>query len=64
MFFLIIALLQVYSLLYRLLLSLWSGAYSLKQIPDVSPTGRYTTALPFLIILSVSAIKEIFEDLV
>lgn len=36
----------------------------LQQINDVSPTGRYTTAVPFLIILSVSAIKEIFEDLV
>ncbi|KAI6215006.1 Phospholipid-transporting ATPase [Aphelenchoides besseyi] len=35
----------------------------LQQIPDVSPTGRYTTAVPFLIILSVSALKEIFEDL-
>uniref|UniRef100_F1KSC3 Phospholipid-transporting ATPase n=1 Tax=Ascaris suum TaxID=6253 RepID=F1KSC3_ASCSU len=35
----------------------------LQQIPDVSPTGRYTTALPFLIILSVSAVKEIFEDI-
>ncbi|KAI1710667.1 cation transport ATPase (P-type) domain-containing protein [Ditylenchus destructor] len=35
----------------------------LQQIPDVSPTGRYTTAFPFLIILSISAIKEIFEDL-
>jgi phospholipid-transporting ATPase len=34
-----------------------------QQIPDVSPTGRYTTAVPFMIILSVSAIKEIFEDL-
>ncbi|CAI2349433.1 unnamed protein product [Caenorhabditis sp. 36 PRJEB53466] len=34
----------------------------LQQIPDVSPTGRYTTAVPFLIILSVSALKEIFED--
>uniref|UniRef100_A0A915D5Y4 Phospholipid-transporting ATPase n=1 Tax=Ditylenchus dipsaci TaxID=166011 RepID=A0A915D5Y4_9BILA len=35
----------------------------LQQIPGVSPTGRYTTAVPFLIILSVSALKEIFEDL-
>ncbi|CAI5443943.1 unnamed protein product [Caenorhabditis angaria] len=35
----------------------------LQQIPDVSPTGRYTTAVPFLIILSVSALKEMFEDL-
>ncbi|CAB3401820.1 unnamed protein product [Caenorhabditis bovis] len=36
----------------------------LQQIPDVSPTGRYTTAVPFIIILSVSALKEIFEDIV
>uniref|UniRef100_A0A0N5BVR4 Phospholipid-transporting ATPase n=1 Tax=Strongyloides papillosus TaxID=174720 RepID=A0A0N5BVR4_STREA len=34
----------------------------LQQIPDVSPTGRYTTAGPFLIILFISALKEIFED--
>ncbi|KRZ45444.1 putative phospholipid-transporting ATPase IA [Trichinella pseudospiralis] len=34
----------------------------LQQIPDVSPTGRYTTAVPLLCILSVSAIKEIIED--
>uniref|UniRef100_A0AC35GRY5 P-type ATPase N-terminal domain-containing protein n=1 Tax=Panagrolaimus sp. PS1159 TaxID=55785 RepID=A0AC35GRY5_9BILA len=35
----------------------------LQQIPDVSPTGRYTTAVPFLMIMAISAIKEIFEDL-
>ncbi|VDP00822.1 unnamed protein product [Soboliphyme baturini] len=35
----------------------------LQQIPDVSPTGRYTTAFPLLCILSVSAVKEIIEDL-
>ncbi|XP_045203321.2 probable phospholipid-transporting ATPase IA isoform X3 [Mercenaria mercenaria] len=34
----------------------------LQQIPKVSPTGRYTTAVPLLFILSVSAIKEIIED--
>jgi len=34
----------------------------LQQIPDVSPTGRYTTAVPLLCILFVSAIKEIIED--
>ncbi|VDK46448.1 unnamed protein product [Anisakis simplex] len=32
------------------------------QIPDVSPTGRYTTAVPFCLILAVSALKELFED--
>uniref|UniRef100_A0A914HZ23 Phospholipid-transporting ATPase n=1 Tax=Globodera rostochiensis TaxID=31243 RepID=A0A914HZ23_GLORO len=35
----------------------------LQQIPDVSPTGYYTTAVPFLFILTVSALKEIFEDI-
>ncbi|XP_077014989.1 phospholipid-transporting ATPase IB-like isoform X3 [Tamandua tetradactyla] len=34
----------------------------LQQIPDVSPTGKYTTLLPLLIILSISGIKEIVED--
>lgn len=34
----------------------------MQQIPNVSPTGRYTTAGPLIFILTVSAIKEIFED--
>jgi magnesium-transporting ATPase (P-type) len=34
----------------------------LQQIPNVSPTGRYTTAIPLMFILSVSAIKELVED--
>ncbi|XP_065883970.1 phospholipid-transporting ATPase IB-like [Dysidea avara] len=34
----------------------------LQQIPGVSPTGRFNTAVPLLIVLSVSAIKEIIED--
>ncbi|XP_057312716.1 probable phospholipid-transporting ATPase IA isoform X2 [Hydractinia symbiolongicarpus] len=34
----------------------------LQQIPNVSPTGRYTTAVPLLFVLSCSAIKEIIED--
>ncbi|XP_050297627.1 probable phospholipid-transporting ATPase IA isoform X3 [Anthonomus grandis grandis] len=34
----------------------------LQQIPDVSPTGRYTTLVPLIFILSVSAVKEIIED--
>ncbi|XP_060084293.1 phospholipid-transporting ATPase IA-like [Ylistrum balloti] len=34
----------------------------LQQIPRVSPTGRYTTAVPLLFILAVSAVKEIIED--
>lgn len=36
----------------------------LQQIPDVSPTGRYTTLVPLIFILSVSAVKEIIEDIV
>ncbi|GFV88598.1 phospholipid-transporting ATPase IA [Trichonephila clavipes] len=35
----------------------------LQQIPNVSPTGRYTTAVPLIFILSISAIKEIAEDI-
>ena len=35
-----------------------------QQIPHVSPTGQYTTAMPLLMILCVSAVKEIFEDIV
>ncbi|KAL5287332.1 ATP8A1 family protein [Megaselia abdita] len=34
----------------------------LQQIPEVSPTGRYTTLVPLIFILTVSAIKEIVED--
>jgi hypothetical protein len=36
----------------------------LQQIPDVSPTGRYTTIVPLFFILTISAIKEIIEDFV
>ncbi|XP_032597042.1 probable phospholipid-transporting ATPase IA isoform X3 [Drosophila grimshawi] len=46
-----------YSNIFFLLIAL------LQQIPDVSPTGRYTTLVPLLFILSVSAIKEIIEDI-
>ncbi|XP_018331633.1 probable phospholipid-transporting ATPase IA isoform X4 [Agrilus planipennis] len=35
----------------------------LQQIPDVSPTGRYTTLVPLIFILTVSAVKEIIEDI-
>ncbi|MBN3312982.1 AT8A1 ATPase, partial [Atractosteus spatula] len=35
----------------------------LQQIPDVSPTGRYTTLVPLLFILLVAAVKEMIEDL-
>lgn len=34
----------------------------LQQIPDVSPTGRYVTLVPFTIILGLTAIKELIED--
>jgi phospholipid-transporting ATPase len=32
------------------------------QIPDVSPTGRYVTLVPFTVILGLTAIKELIED--
>ncbi|XP_066872810.1 phospholipid-transporting ATPase IB isoform X3 [Kogia breviceps] len=35
----------------------------LQQIPDVSPTGRYTTLVPLIIILTIAGIKEIVEDI-
>ncbi|KAE9970963.1 hypothetical protein BLS_004676 [Venturia inaequalis] len=34
----------------------------LQQIPDISPTNRYTTIVPLVIVLMVSAIKEFVED--
>lgn len=34
----------------------------LQQIPNVSPTNRYTTIVPLLIVLLVSATKELVED--
>ncbi len=37
---------------------------SQQQIPDVSPTGRWTTLVPLLFILVVAAVKEVIEDLV
>lgn len=45
--------------------SLFVSLYVLfQQIPDVSPTGRYTTIVPLFFILMVSAVKEIIEDYV
>ena len=35
----------------------------LQQIPVISPTGRWVTLIPFLMIEFVTALKEIFEDL-
>lgn len=40
------------------------GLSILQQIPDVSPTGRYTTLVPLIIILTIAGIKEIVEDFV
>jgi len=34
----------------------------LQQIPNVSPTGKFTTVVPLTFILCVAAVKEIFED--
>ena len=33
-----------------------------QQIPDVSPTGRYVTIVPFTCILLLTALKELLED--
>jgi len=35
-----------------------------QQIPNVSPTGRFTTLVPLILIFCVSSIKEIVEDIV
>lgn len=35
----------------------------IQQIPGVSPTSRYTTAIPLTLVLIVAAVKEIMEDL-
>ena len=35
-----------------------------QQIPGVSPTGRFTTAVPLFLILIAIAVKEIIEDVV
>ncbi|VDD94963.1 unnamed protein product [Enterobius vermicularis] len=36
----------------------------LQQIPGISPTGRWITAIPLSIMLSICALKELFEDFV
>ncbi len=35
-----------------------------QQIPGVSPTGRWTTLGPLVVVLTFTAIKEAFEDAV
>eukprot|EP00092_Neocalanus_flemingeri_P037876 GFUD01041229.1.p1 GENE.GFUD01041229.1~~GFUD01041229.1.p1 ORF type:complete len:1159 (-),score=232.94 GFUD01041229.1:205-3681(-) len=34
----------------------------LQQIPGISPTGKYVTLVPFLVILAITALKELIED--
>merc|ERR1712096_255572 len=34
----------------------------MQQIPDLSPTGRWNTILPLTFILTMTGIKEIYED--
>ncbi|CEP18116.1 hypothetical protein [Parasitella parasitica] len=34
----------------------------IQQIPNISPTSRYTTLIPLVIVLLITAIKEIIED--
>lgn len=36
----------------------------IQQVPNVSPTGRYTTIVPLAVVLVASAFKEIQEDIV
>jgi hypothetical protein len=33
-------------------------------IPGLSPTGRFTTLVPLVIVLTITALKEIVEDIV
>ncbi len=35
----------------------------LQQIPNVSPTGRFVTIVPFSVILALTALKELIEDI-
>ncbi|KAI7861361.1 hypothetical protein BDF14DRAFT_1904539 [Spinellus fusiger] len=34
----------------------------IQQIPGISPTSRYTTLVPLVLVLTITAIKEIIED--
>ncbi|KAK6517959.1 hypothetical protein TWF506_005128 [Arthrobotrys conoides] len=34
----------------------------MQQIPNISPTNRYTTIVPLILVLIVSAVKELVED--
>ncbi|KAG0792196.1 hypothetical protein G6F22_005934 [Rhizopus arrhizus] len=34
----------------------------IQQIPDVSPTSRWTTLVPLVIVLLITAVKEVVED--
>lgn len=34
----------------------------LQQVPNLSPTNRYTTIAPLIVVLMVSAVKELVED--
>ncbi|KAI7866350.1 hypothetical protein BDF14DRAFT_1814290 [Spinellus fusiger] len=34
----------------------------IQQIPNISPTSRYTTLVPLVIVLFITAVKEIIED--
>ena len=35
----------------------------LQQIPGISPTGKYVTIVPLFVILTLTAGKEIYEDI-
>lgn len=36
----------------------------MQLIPGLSPTGRFTTLVPLVIVLTITALKEIVEDIV
>ncbi len=36
----------------------------IQQIPNVSPTSRFTTIIPLSVVLLATAVKEIYEDYV
>eukprot|EP00158_Paraphelidium_tribonemae_P009548 Partr_v1_DN28896_c2_g1_i2_m34255 putative phospholipid-transporting ATPase len=38
------------------------GTAIIQQIPNVSPTSRYTTIIPLSVVLFATAVKEVFED--
>ena len=55
---------MVHPNLWKIISLKFLNIFFIKQVPDVSPTGRFTTLVPLCFILGVSAIKELIEDFV